>query len=804
MKNVILLILIILISSLYGEIILEHQGPLTLKPDEPFVLTLKIRDGFNEIYKTLFFYRGSGALSYSEIEMEKGTESNPVFTIASSNIINFETGLEYYFEVYDENDKLVTLPEMRPEINPFRVAIEKSTGFSDLFVRLSPDPELSDITEDFIIAISLFAISDDLNYDSVKLIFDGKDVTSSSTISKNMLIYNVTKSKQGKHSYQISGELLSGEKIISNLWITEVESKRKEFPLNLTGNVAFRTKIHTVVDSLGDGVTDDRYDFLMNLRGKYKLLGFRSKLSVSSMEDKNKQPVNRYNIAFNVPYFEVVGGDLTPNYGTFTATGKNIRGIHGKFTVSSFKIISSYGNSYRSINGKAYVDSTENGQEITNYTNGTFQRKTFAVRTEVGSQSGFLCGLSFSKTKDKLSSLNEKYYISQTDSLPTVKPKDNLVLALDTRLALLNQRLVFGAEGAMSLYNNNIIDGTISKDSLEADIGHSIPFDPETWKNIFIINKNVEPIIPNLSNFAYKTYLRIYLFRNLLNFSFTGIGASFNSLSANYLPIDAKILSIIDNFTLMDNQLAINLSFNYISDNLYDEKEVTSKSTNYFAQLFYRPPGQPYFGISYCSNISKNNYKSEEENGSSYIDRSLDINSGNFAFSIGYPVNKIVFAPTTFSFNFNTSFNKDEAAKLFDYKKNYLTLTAKSEFMDLPLTTTLVYSFSINDNINRTYDENTGFGINPVKIKSNYNSIYLKGAFSFGEDKLKPYIDFRYSIEEGDVSKTSQMFNLGSNYDIGRKTFMNAEFGMVFYEDNDIENSKVSHYNFRFKIKQKF
>ena len=62
-----------------------------------------------------------------------------------------------------------------------------------------------------------------------------------------------------------------------------------------------------------------------------------------------------------------------------------------------------------------------------------------------------------------------------------------MVLALDTKLALLNQRLVFGAEGAMSLYNNNIIGGTISKDSLEADIGHSIPFDPETWKNIFII-----------------------------------------------------------------------------------------------------------------------------------------------------------------------------------------------------------------------------------------------------------------------------------------------------------------------------
>jgi hypothetical protein len=124
MKNVILFIfiLIIFISSLYGEIILEHQGPLTLKLDEPFVLTLKIRDGFNEIYKILFFYRESGALSYFEVEMEKGTESNPIFTVASNNIINFETGLEYYFEVYDKNDNLVTLPEMRPEINPFRIA----------------------------------------------------------------------------------------------------------------------------------------------------------------------------------------------------------------------------------------------------------------------------------------------------------------------------------------------------------------------------------------------------------------------------------------------------------------------------------------------------------------------------------------------------------------------------------------------------------------------------------------------------------------------------------------------------------
>ena len=67
MKNVILFILIIFISSLYGEIILEHQGPLTLKPDEPFVLTLQIRDGFNEIYKTLFFRKNQLFRSVSRI-----------------------------------------------------------------------------------------------------------------------------------------------------------------------------------------------------------------------------------------------------------------------------------------------------------------------------------------------------------------------------------------------------------------------------------------------------------------------------------------------------------------------------------------------------------------------------------------------------------------------------------------------------------------------------------------------------------------------------------------------------------------
>ncbi len=68
---------------------------------------------------------------------------------------------------------------------------------------------------------------------------------------------------------------------------------------------------------------------------------------------------------------------------------------------------------------------------------------------------------------------------------PLIKPNDNVVVGMHTDFRFYENRLIFGAEGAMSLYNSNIIGGVISQDSLETAFDTTIPFDPEDYESSY-------------------------------------------------------------------------------------------------------------------------------------------------------------------------------------------------------------------------------------------------------------------------------------------------------------------------------
>jgi len=174
----------------------------------------------------------------------------------------------------------------------------------------------------------------------------------------------------------------------------------------------------------------------------------------------------------------------------------------------------------------------------------------------------------------------------------------------------------------------------------------------------------------------------------------------------------------------------------------------------------------------------------------------MDIQTTNINFGAGYNVETISLAPTHFSVGFSNSNIKDKEFETYEYKKNNISLTAKSKFNDLPLVTTLTYSLNLNDN---TTIDTTGSNL---ATKYNYNSIYLKGALTFLEDKLRPFIDFKHTFFGGDTDKkTNQLFNLGTSYYFTPNTYACTDIGMKF-EQTDIDKSSV--YNWRFKVGQKF
>lgn len=752
---------------------------------------LEVRDGFDEIEKAKLFYRETGELSYLEVEMEKGSETDPTFSVVVNEIEDITSGVEYYFEALDLNGKRINLPEIGPGQNPFRLMVEMKNKGSDQFVKLSPEDDLLADSEELIIAVSCFAIADQI--ESLNLFYDGQDVTDQASLSGNMIVFKIDDPSPGDHSYYLSAKLTSGEEIKSEEWSSSINIKTFEMPLNITGKATVNTYLSSYnadSDTLSIKENDLRSNFLLDFKGNHNWFKFKSKLYFSSLERRNKQAVNRYNVELYVPHFGIIAGDSSPNYGNFSVIGKNIRGFHSKLFFKYFRLSASIGHSRRDTKGEMVVTGDSG------YSNSTFKRNTKAMRMEIGSQRGFIWGLNVAQNRDDIDSLEEEYYLVG-DSLELVLPNDNLVIGTDTRLALFDQRFVWGAEAAMSLYNSNIIDGPLSLDSLEADYDiDDFPIDPEAWENLFILNENVEPIMPGMANLAYKTYFRAFFARNLLNVSYSAIGSSFNSLTANYLQNDSQIISIYDNINLMHNELSINLGVNLISDNLNGDKDYTTSSTNYFGQILYRPLDLPYFRFSMNNNNSKNDFDTADTTAGDY---SVDIGSSNFTVGTGYKVKNIDFAPTDFSISYNNSNNKDTAHESYEYKKNNITFGARSEFADLPLNTVLSYSFTTNDNstfmtVDSTFVE-----------KSNYNSIYMKGILSLLEGKLKPFVDFRFSFFGGDTdSQSSQMFNLGTGYKFDKLTFLSTDIGMKTYQNNDMDNSNYSKLVWRFKVSRKF
>jgi len=805
MKKIIIIVGIFLFfTTLFSEILLHHEVPVSITLREKLDLTLEVRDGFSDIFNVKVLYRESGSLSFSEIDMEKGSETEPVFSVTIAEAGSFQSGIEYYFIAvhYDGNEE--TLPQINPELNPFRIISEIPITEQSGFVLLSPDYNYSDISNDFLIAISFFSLEDQIEHSTIKFFYDGEDVTSQAKFFSNMIVYEVKNAKPGKHNYNVTAMHFDGHKIKSKHWVTNVKEKMLELPLNLGGKATFTSYMDNITSDSEENEDSDKWaNYLMNLSGSYKILNFKSKLYLSSLETKWMQSVNRYNLVFQIPHFDLIAGDHTPDYGTFLVSCKNIRGIHSKLHFKNFRMFVTAGSSKRSVNGKAFDDSTATGDITLNHTAGTFQRNSYSLRFETGNPQNFTWGLGFAKNKDDIGSLKEMYYRSSVDTSQTVLPEDNIVINTDINLALFNQRFIWGAEAAMSYHNINIIDGAMSIEEIEEELDQEIdfPFDPIDFENIFVVNKYIVPFKPGLSNMAYKTFLRAFFYRNFLNVSYTAIGTSFNSLSTNYLQTDARIISINDNINLMNNRLMVSLGLNFVSDNIYDEKEVTTTSTNYFFQTLYRPDNKLFFKLGLNNNNSKDDF---EQTTQDTLSTPIDINTMSIFLGVGYFVENMILAPTKFSLSFSNSANSDEVSESFDYKKNNIVLNASSKFTDIPLKTSLSYSLTLNDNSTLELDENNDEDTLIVQ-KSSYNSLYLKGEFELLDETLKPYFNFRYTSFGGDIdSQNTQMFNLGTSYSFMPATYISTDMGVKFYQNKEIEDENYSKFTWKMKISQKF
>ncbi len=154
-----------------------------------------------------------------------------------------------------------------------------------------------------------------------------------------------------------------------------------------------------------------------------------------------------------------------------------------------------------------------------------------------------------------------------------------------------NQRILFKAQSAFSLINNDISTGNFTDKIIDSLFGAGKPFggDPELikkirdiGKNFITINQFIVPLNPQeLPTLAADAMLSINYFGNYLKASYIYRGNDYSSFGQNFLRNDIKGLQLMDRLGLFDNRVFLSVSYENLNDNLQKTKIATTRFQNF-------------------------------------------------------------------------------------------------------------------------------------------------------------------------------------------------------------------------------
>ena len=808
MKKIILFVLLVVCVALYSEITIDHTEPYVGYKDSNLKLEITIEGNWQDVTELMIYYRERGEVAYNSISVAPQTSQNGDFNV-SIPVSKFARGLEYYIEVSTEDAEVVTYPESQPNLNPVIVQIIENALNTD-FVILN---ELKDIEvgSTFSLSVSLFNVQDKIDYTSIKFYKDGDEVTKDLIITPTLLVYNIEKIDKN-FSFQITAQSLTGEKMDSGEHSVELKFKMftYELPYNLRGSVNYKgnTNKFSYDDSAfqGSEQSTNSHSAILNISGNNRYSRLNSRIYLSSLEDSNKQSVNRYSFDIGFPHADLYLGDKSPYLSEFTLNSTNVRGFGSKLNFKYFLLEGYWGNSAREISTKEVAGV---------YQPGTFKRETGAIRLALGNQNAFQIGLNLVKNKDRISSLSYSDYYIPFDEVAKddinesdkqiINPIDNIVFSTDLKLTTPQKLFNFGAEFAMSAYNSNIIDGAISQEELENDIGEDMPFDPESLDGFFVINKNTEPLSITTANLAYRIYTSTYISGNLISLNYSQVGSAFNSLSARNVNSDTKELTISDNMNF-HNIIFLDFSFNRVVDNLSENLATTNEYSNYRVNSIFRKEKFPMLRFSF--NKGRTSIENNDEIAiSDDFDESQEFRTTAYGAGIGYNFDIIPIIPFSLDFDYQNSLDEDDLREAYEFENNSYYFRYRSKMTVIPLSTEVGFNLT----------SSTGYTqiIVPAKEDSYYqqkeewerSSLRLKLKYELVDSKLIPFFDYRFSNNENeldnDLNNSYSATSFGLNYYPFKLTSISSS--LTFKEKSyEIEGADYSAVNWYLNIVQKF
>ncbi len=760
--KVLIILILTLMNSAFLFALKASHNPITISNESDNQLMINIDDTNSDVNSIILYYKSDKDLGYNMLELLNDSSSMNSFSFLIATVIdeikakdgNF---FEYYLKLSNQDGEELTLPEINPELNPFKASIPK-TSYSDAFVLISPD-DLEDLVEGQNIVISFYNIKDQLNSSSLKVNLNGKDMKSNVVIDDALMIIKIPGSTKN-NKLSVTATLDNGQKVESPSW--DFSNLKKPSAFDFFGNLtllANSNNYSNYSDSLGLESSDEQAA-IFQFSGLYKWLIVKNYLLVSSLEDKQNQKINKYYLGFLMPYWDIHLGDYTPNYSEFTVNNKSVDGISTTFKTQQFRLAISFGKMARSVK-------PENINEYDTYR--AFDRDHFSAKITMGNPKNFALSINLAKNKDNIKSLDKAAYeISDTTSTEyLILAKDNLVVGSDFEWNMFSRRFSLFGEVAMSIYNSNIIPGVMTKDSLENFIDDESPIDPEAFESLIIINKNMEPFGFGLNNMALKAGFNLNVLRNNLTVSFNQTGPSFYSLSSSSIIQDKRIIRIMDNF-ILSNSFFISGGYEMSNDNTVDQKDFTLSNNSLFVNLNYSPNNFPYFALNFI-----NNDNADDRNEADSI--RIDTKSQYMQFTTGYSFKLLPFAYTTSSISYGMGSDKDNSLmQMYDNTKNDISFNTTFRFNDFPLTSKI--GFNLNTNNEKTLEE----------LTLKYNSYYFNNEYALFNNKLIPFLNLRKNLNTGDQNKSENLvLSSGAKYYPFKNTWLSADISYKTYtEDN--------------------
>lgn len=707
--------------------------------NEPLPVELTLMQGAN-VNRVMIAYKTLGT---SEFRVREMYLSGPkaTITIPASEVL--PPSIEYYFIIENANGQKETYPIGAPQsAGPLLAQVRTVTIDDEEVAFLSPAQDDQLTIDEFFISVSLLRVARPVNAQATKLYIDGEQLTGISVVSEDLVIYRNDDKKLAPGVHFITAEVYDSagslyKKVFRRFRIVDHETAAASAQ-------SFQNQMSFQGESRNEkvkGISTWYNIAMLNSQTEYGDWALSTNFLITSEEKKYLQPNNRYSVTLESSWLKLSAGDSYPDFPSLILSGKRVRGISGGLDVGFFGIQASYGEITRPVEGRLLstysageavnnsgvidIDSLKYGNPKGLVDLGTYKRNLLAVRPYFAAGETFQLGFSYLHAIDKKESIEFG-----------TRPKENVVVGSDLRLAFDSQRIVFETQAALSIQNNDIAEGTLTDEKIDSVFAAGNEYDLSAQDvkdmknllgNIITVNQHIAPMNPEkLPTLAAESGISLNYFDNYLKAGYIYRGNDFQSFGQSYLRTDVAGFSFTDRLRLLQNRLFLAVSYENLYDNLQNTKPARTNYRTISSSVSFFPRGG-YPNVIAGYSVYKNDNGLAASDSLAVLDLT---NRLTLQFSYDFSLKVQHRSALTFS----NSARNDDSYRNLDVKNNSLMFSLNSYWTRLLSTS---FSFSANS----SQIAATKFSYSGLSAGSNYELIddrlMISGLLNFNFGDLR-------------------------------------------------------------------